>query len=634
MNNSILNKNFNNKIILPELGRNSFSIPKVFRQDHILTFEVEKKFKAKKKQPMCFVVDRKECVIKILKGDLKVRNKYITKTINRTEKKNKKLKRDSSAHDLNKNKSQTIVQKREDMIKIHKVYKPDSLFSYIRTIGDGTKFRIKWEVSKKSHFNNYCFTSGVVRERFLSEIEDIKTFSMGKRATLALLKPQKLKVFTFTWNLGDAQPPENFADVIPKDHNIDIFAFTVQESDYPYREGMGSTENDWIITTSKAIGPDYILLCKNNLLSIRLHIFVKNTLIPTIHTVNTQTEATGLGHIIGNKGGVGISFYIRDIGFCFVGCHLAARTERLLIRAENYREIISGLKFGVSQLELTEQFHYLFWFGDLNYRVELPYDLGVKIAKKNKIYHLLRHDQLNKELKAGRVFEGFQEGEINWKPTYRYDRDSSGEFSKTKFRTPSYCDRILWKCLPEVNLKQLSYKPHFGFHTSDHKPVTSVFQIEIPPWKSLNILDSRSFCVVEFPFLKGFNIGNAKLSLEQKAIPTHIEFYGKMLQKGSKTETKSQIDPDFREIPKLYPFITSKNLLKQQHVFFLVKKKNTLIGTGSVALKYACEENPIDFQTVIRKRGLYMGKLLGKVHVRWPTIEWLTKKNFLQSMKN
>ncbi|KAJ3425024.1 inositol 5-phosphatase [Anaeramoeba flamelloides] len=626
---------------LPELGLNSFNLPKLFQDDDIISFEVERVYKAKKNAPRCFIVDRKKKTVSIIKGDLKTRAKNVksyskkqAKVQNKKSNKNKKI--NSLGVTVPKENEKEIQKGNQNVkqgVKYHKVYSSSSLFAYQRTVGGGNKLRIKWE-STDLDFYTYYFTSGVVRERFINEIEDLKTSTLGKRATLAILKPQKLKVFTFTWNLGDEPPPENFDEVIPKDHKIDLFAFAVQESDYQQRELMGSTENDWLITISKALGTDYILLCKNNLLSIRLNVFVRESLLSQIHTIDTQTEATGLGHVIGNKGGVGISFYIRDIGFCFVGCHLAARTERLLIRAENYREIISGLHFGVSELDVTQQFHYLFWFGDLNYRVELPYDLGVKLAKKNKIQNLLMHDQLNKELKAGRVFEGFQEGEIKWKPTYRYDRDNSGEFSKTKFRTPSFCDRILWKCLPEVKIKQLSYKPHFDFNTSDHKPVTSVFQIEIPPWKSLDILDTRSFCVIEFPLLKGSNIGNKTNSSDQSALPISIEFFGNMIEPGSKTEIKSQNEPIFKEIPKLYPFVTSKILLKQQHVFFLVKNKTTLIGAGSVALKHACNNKPIYFESIIRRKGLYMGKLFGEVHVRWPTLEWFEKKNLLKNPKN
>ena len=40
-------------------------------------------------------------------------------------------------------------------------------------------------------------------------------------------------------------------------------------------------------------------------------------------------EATGIGGVYGNKGGVGVSFYFNETALAFVGAHLAARDERV-----------------------------------------------------------------------------------------------------------------------------------------------------------------------------------------------------------------------------------------------------------------------------------------------------------------
>lgn len=60
---------------------------------------------------------------------------------------------------------------------------------------------------------------------------------------------------------------------------------------------------------------------------------------------------------------------------------------------------------------------------------------------------LLPHDQLLLQMRTGKAFhEGWQEGPIEFLPTYKYDVGSVGVFdSSEKRRGPSWCDRILFR---------------------------------------------------------------------------------------------------------------------------------------------------------------------------------------------
>ncbi|KIW47601.1 uncharacterized protein PV06_00284 [Exophiala oligosperma] len=67
---------------------------------------------------------------------------------------------------------------------------------------------------------------------------------------------------------------------------------------------------------------------------------------------------------------------------------------------------------------------------------------------------LLAHDQLKHQQKLRKAFhEGWREGEINFLPTYKYDVGSVGMFdSGEKKRSPSWCDRILYRTRHDIEL--------------------------------------------------------------------------------------------------------------------------------------------------------------------------------------
>ena len=60
----------------------------------------------------------------------------------------------------------------------------------------------------------------------------------------------------------------------------------------------------------------------------------------------------------------------------------------------------------------------------------------------NRVLHF---DQLLEERKRRRAFSGFQEGDITFLPTYKYDQGSADFDSSEKNRCPSWTDRVLYR---------------------------------------------------------------------------------------------------------------------------------------------------------------------------------------------
>ncbi|KAF9134556.1 inositol polyphosphate 5-phosphatase [Mortierella sp. 14UC] len=71
--------------------------------------------------------------------------------------------------------------------------------------------------------------------------------------------------------------------------------------------------------------------------------------------------------------------------------------------------------------DVTEQFDYTFWAGDLNYRVDLSREQADECLQKGDLETMLAHDQLSIQKNAGAIFEGFMEAPIKFKPTYKFD---------------------------------------------------------------------------------------------------------------------------------------------------------------------------------------------------------------------
>ena len=95
---------------------------------------------------------------------------------------------------------------------------------------------------------------------------------------------------------------------------------------------------------------------------------------------------------------------------------------------------------------------YKFLLGDMNFRTNLPnadvrnmvadyiaYESNGKIHEANEVLaKLLSQDQLNQSKRSNDVLEKYQEGEITFLPTYKYDHFSNIYDSSKKQRVPSW----------------------------------------------------------------------------------------------------------------------------------------------------------------------------------------------------
>lgn len=92
-----------------------------------------------------------------------------------------------------------------------------------------------------------------------------------------------------------------------------------------------------------------------------------------------------------------------------------------------------------------ESHDYIFWCGDFNFRLDMEREEVKDLISRQEWPLLLKKDQLLMEKEKGNVFDGYEEGEIAFPPTYKYDLFSVDYDTSEKCRIPAWTDRVLWK---------------------------------------------------------------------------------------------------------------------------------------------------------------------------------------------
>ncbi|XP_071702003.1 type I inositol polyphosphate 5-phosphatase 2-like isoform X2 [Rutidosis leptorrhynchoides] len=230
----------------------------------------------------------------------------------------------------------------------------------------------------------------------------------------------------------------------------------------------------------------YVRIVSKQMVGIYISIWVRKRLRRRINNLKVAPVGVGLMGYMGNKGSVSVSMSLYQTRLCFVCSHLTSGhkvgdEER---RNSNVSEILKRTRFSSAldhdQPQTIPSHDHIFWFGDLNYRINKHDEDVRKLVAAKQWDELLYSDQLCKELRKGHIFEGWNEGIIKFPPTYKYEVNSDryvGESPKEgeKKRTPAWCDRILWL---GRGIKQLCYN-RAEIKMSDHRPVSSVFAIEV-----------------------------------------------------------------------------------------------------------------------------------------------------------
>lgn len=222
---------------------------------------------------------------------------------------------------------------------------------------------------------------------------------------------------------------------------------------------------------------NYVLVNSRQLVGIYSALFINQKYNKPDILKEIYNSVEGVGVMgLGNKGAVGIRMEIHKTTFCFINAHLSPHKSNVERRNQNYSDILKRMTFN-DRKYLPENHDYLFWIGDLNYRVNMEYAEAIQSVKMQDYKTLIQNDQLIIEKAKNEAFQIFDEAEINFPCTFRYNVGTDIFDTSEKKRVPSYTDRILWK--KNDAIKNLNYTSFNEVRLSDHKPVSALFEVPV-----------------------------------------------------------------------------------------------------------------------------------------------------------
>ncbi|KAF7669618.1 hypothetical protein LDENG_00166730 [Lucifuga dentata] len=335
-----------------------------------------------------------------------------------------------------------------------------------------------------------------------------RAFSVTGTADTQPQTVEDFRVHIITWNVGSAQPPDDITALLGLnvgDGNTDMYIIGLQEVNSMINKRLKDVlfTDQWSEVCMERLSPfGYVLVTSQRMQGLLLLVFAKYYHLPFLRGVQTETTRTGLGGYWGNKGGISARMSVFGHTICFLNCHLPAHMENSEQRMEDFESILQQQQFEGQASTGVLDHDVVFWFGDLNFRID---DLDMQVVKSaiesNKLSMLWENDQLNMAKDSETVLEGFQEGPLKFPPTYKFDVGTDTYDTSVKKRKPAWTDRILWRLRATApagtspstrkrssisgltsgtKVTQHYYRSHMEYTVSDHKPVSSIFTLQFP----------------------------------------------------------------------------------------------------------------------------------------------------------
>lgn len=302
-----------------------------------------------------------------------------------------------------------------------------------------------------------------------------------------------LLIYCITWNLHGKIPSKNeLPKIIPLDKEYEIIIISTQECVRSILLSFLITnKEEWILMLKNYLNEKYVNLANENLSAFHISLFVNKKIKNDFKNIITGKIKTGYLNIIANKGAVAIGVKYKKYDLLFINCHLSAGDENFEKRNADFERINNELTFEVygynkknkkiivnNNFSVTDNFDIVIWSGDFNSRLyNINYENVFSYIKNKDYNYLFQYDQFNNDILNMKInINGFQEGIINFPPTYKYSENHN--FYDSSQKLPGWTDRIIFKSKKFNDLLLCKYDCIMNTYISDHKPVFAIFKLD------------------------------------------------------------------------------------------------------------------------------------------------------------
>ncbi|KAL7847629.1 hypothetical protein AOLI_G00223470 [Acnodon oligacanthus] len=327
-----------------------------------------------------------------------------------------------------------------------------------------------------------------------------KGWKMSAGALRTRRRNHACRLHIVTWNVATAEPPDDVRSLLQLDSDspADLFVIGLQEvraTPVKYVSDL-IAEDSWSHLFMNTLGPNgFVKVTSVRMQGLLLIVFARQVHLPFIRDIQSTYTRTGIFGYWGNKGGVSVRFSFYGHMLCFLNCHLAAHMNYAVQRVDEFEYILDSQDFDFFNTPQVLDHKVVFWFGDLNFRIA---DHGLHFLRSSinsgRFNLLWSKDQLMMMKQKEPLLQQFEEGPLQFKPTYKFDRFSETYDTSGKKRKPAWTDRILWRIKPvdevecgsiaddeemPVKVTQDIYTCDPSYGVSDHKPVIGTFNLEL-----------------------------------------------------------------------------------------------------------------------------------------------------------
>ncbi|KAK1333980.1 hypothetical protein QTO34_004978 [Cnephaeus nilssonii] len=289
---------------------------------------------------------------------------------------------------------------------------------------------------------------------------------MGAEELARYFPDRTVALFVATWNMqGQKELPVNLDELLlpaEADYAQDLYVVGVQEG--------CSDRREWETRLQETLGPHYVMLHSAAHGALHLSVLIRRDLIWFCSEVESSTVTTRIVSQIKTKGALGVGFTFFGTSFLFITSHFTSGDGKVGERLLDYSKTIQGLTlpknvpdtcpYRSDAADVTTRFDGVFWFGDFNFRLSggrVSVEAILRQDPGTRVPALLQLDQLTREMQRGSIFKGFQEPDIHFLPSYKFDLGKDSYDTSSKQRTPSYTDRVMYRSRHRDDICPLTY---------------------------------------------------------------------------------------------------------------------------------------------------------------------------------